>query len=136
METGLPHGGWCPKGRIAEDGTIPEKYLLRETGSRKYAVRTEKNIAESDGTLILYHGKMSGGTALTLRLAVKHFKPCLELDFARLAPDQLESVILETHRWIASNSIEVLNIAGPRESSSPELSSHVYPFLIELLSAI
>ena len=135
MELGLQHGGWCPKGRVAEDGTIPEKYLLCVTDSRKYAVRTEKNIAESNGTLILYRGKMTGGTALTLRLAAKHSKPCLELDFGKIAVDQFESAVREARDWLASSSIEVLNVAGPRESSSPELSAYVYPFLVSLFGA-
>jgi hypothetical protein len=31
IQRGIPHGGWCPRGRRAEDGRIPERYRLRET---------------------------------------------------------------------------------------------------------
>ena len=72
VELEIPHGGWCPKGRLAEDGRIPDSYKLRETTSREYAVRTEQNVLDSDGTLILYRESISGGTELTLRLAEKH----------------------------------------------------------------
>jgi len=38
----LPHGGWCPKGRLAEDGTIEDRYGLQETSTKRYPQRTEK----------------------------------------------------------------------------------------------
>ena len=66
---GIPHGGWCPRGRLAEDGRIPWRYNLTETDSPHYAVRTERNVLDSDATLILCRGTPSGGTELTLRLA-------------------------------------------------------------------
>ena len=136
IEVGLEHGGWCPKGRLAEDGVIPGKYKLTETSSRRYSVRTEKNVEESDGTLILFGEKIGGGTALTVRLAVKHCKPCLKLNFGGLFVEQFESELDQTQRWIKEHSIQTLNIAGPRKSSSPELSAQVYPFLIALFGSI
>jgi hypothetical protein len=62
----IPCGGWCPKGRKAEDGPIPERYPLQETSSADYRVRTEKNVTDSDGTLILTRGPVTGGTAYTV----------------------------------------------------------------------
>ena len=78
----IPHGGWCPRGRRAEDGRIPETYQLRETSSRDYASRTEQNILDSDATLILYAKKLSGGSGLTLRLAQQHRRPVLCVDLS------------------------------------------------------
>ena len=72
---GVPHGGWCPHGRLAEDGIIPARYQLRQTDSPEYHVRTEKNVQDSDATLILYRGEMKGGTKLTWQLAERHAKP-------------------------------------------------------------
>ena len=69
IELGIPHGGWCPAGRRSEDGTIAPIYQLQETNSRNYAKRTEKNVLDSCGTLILYRHAISGGTALTQRLS-------------------------------------------------------------------
>ena len=65
----VQHGGWCPLGRLAEDGQIPAKYELKETESSEYGFRTEQNVIDSCGTLILYCEKMSGGTFLTYRMA-------------------------------------------------------------------
>ena len=76
----IPHGGSCPKGRLAEDGRIPDRYLLTETDSREYFVRTERNILDSDATLILCHGHISGGTEFTLRMAEQHGRPVKVVD--------------------------------------------------------
>ncbi len=72
IELGIPHGGWIPKGRKAEDGTLSDKYLLQETKTINYPQRTELNIVDSDGTLIISHGKLTGGSSLTQKVASKH----------------------------------------------------------------
>jgi hypothetical protein len=77
---GLPHGGWCPKGRKAEDGVIDLKYLLTETTSAGYRTRTERNVRDSDGTLILtLSAVLTGGSLLTQNLARKHSRPSLHV---------------------------------------------------------
>jgi len=114
---GIPHGGWCPLGRLAEDGTIPARYLLTETDSPEYHVRTEKNVLESDATLILYRGELKGGTKLTRHLAERHAKPCLALDLDH--PIDLD----EIRRWLLQAEVATLNVAGPRESQSPGISA-------------
>ena len=77
MELGIEHGGWIPKGRKTENGRLPNKYQLKEMPTASYSKRTEQNIIDSHGTLIISHGKLTGGSALTRRLAKKHKKPCL-----------------------------------------------------------
>ncbi len=67
----LPHGGWCPRGRRAEDGAVPARYALREHASPDYAARTERNVVDSDATLVLAIGSPTNGTALTVRLAAR-----------------------------------------------------------------
>jgi len=116
IEFGIPHGGWCPKDRMAEDGRIPLKYRLKETFSPDYAVRTRLNVRDADGTLILYREPLEGGTALTWQFAVEMEKPVLlvELGF----PPVFEAFRL----WLLENSIRTLNIAGPRESQRPGIS--------------
>ncbi len=38
---GIPHGGWCPKRRLAEDGMIERRYELQEASTKRYPQRTE-----------------------------------------------------------------------------------------------
>ena len=111
-ELGIPCGGWCPQGRRAEDGRIPDHYPLQEASSKEYPVRTRLNVEDSDGTLILTAGSPTGGTALTLKLARQLHKPFLLADLAR---DANPSVL---GPWIRKNLIGVLNVAGPREGES------------------
>jgi Circularly permutated YpsA SLOG family len=113
IELKIPHGGWCPLGRVSELGTIPKKYKLVETITADYPERTEKNVVDSDGTLILFRGKLSGGTELTRKFAVKHRKPCCLVDLDQ--PMLVNRPLI----WMKEHRIQVLNVAGPRESSSP-----------------
>jgi hypothetical protein len=123
IELNLPHGGWCPRGRLAEDGTIPETYGLDETSSPNYANRTERNILDSDGTLVLCRGALRGGTLLTRQLAERHEKPCLVIDLTD--PDEPSAV----HEWLRAHDIDVLNVAGPRESQSPGIGDRARRYL-------
>jgi hypothetical protein len=128
MAVGLPHGGWCPRGRLAEDGRIPARYQLRETVAAEYWIRTEKNVVDSDGTLILYRRELSGGTHLTHRMAVKHGRPFLLIDLDE--PPEPHTVLA----WIESEGIAVLNVAGPRESSEPGIFRQAGEFLTQVLA--
>ncbi|MEN6449261.1 MAG: putative molybdenum carrier protein [Thermoguttaceae bacterium] len=127
MELGIDHGGWCPRGRLAEDGRIPDRYLLRETESAVYAVRTERNVVESDATLILYRGRVSGGTELTLRLARRYGRRYLAVDLDA-KPDAADA-----RRWLDQNDVDTLNVAGPRESQSPGIGQLAREFLVRLV---
>jgi hypothetical protein len=113
LALGLPVGGWCPKGRRAEDGVIPDRYPLTETPERNYQTRTRRNIEDSDGTLILNQGVLDGGTALTASHARQIGKPCLIVALEKgIEPATFRD-------WLAANTITVLNVAGPRESKRP-----------------
>lgn len=109
---GLPHGGWCPKGRIAEDGTIPEHYELTETDSSDYRERTVKNIVESDATLVLTVGEESGGTKFTIKEAFQRRKPCLIVNVYQYHGIWTKHIVTGLHAVSGS----VLNVAGPRWS--------------------
>ncbi len=127
LELGFPCGGWCPKGRRAEDGAIPDRYPLQETSALDYRVRTEKNIEESDGTLVLAWGPPAGGTALTLKLARRHHKPYFVVDLVHGgdAPSVRE--------WAWTRKVRILNVAGPRESEAPRIHARAVSFLKEVL---
>ena len=127
IELGIPHGGWCPRGRLAEDGPIPGRYQLKETRSARYSARTRQNVLDSTGTLILFVGEINGGTKLTAQLAARHAMPCLTIDLHRV-PDARE-----VRAWLEFNGIEVLNVAGPRESSTPGIHAKAHAFVLEVL---
>ncbi|MEK7261844.1 MAG: putative molybdenum carrier protein [Pseudomonadota bacterium] len=129
IELGIPRGGWCPKGRRAEDGVIAKHYPLRETPSTDYRERTRRNVRDADGTLIVTADELRGGTALTRTLAEKLRKPCLVVD-----PTQRTSV-RQTRAWLAAHGIRALNVAGPRESGQPGIYLRTRNFLRRLLRA-
>jgi len=132
----VPCSGWCPKGRIAEDGVIAKRYPLKETKSSDYALRTEWNVRDSDGTLILNVGELSGGTAFTVECAKKYKKHCLIIDLKKSTKYAKEPVsfgnMLVVRGWIMANDIKVLNVAGPRESKSPGIYKLAKKFLLSL----
>lgn len=117
LDAGFPCGGWCPRGRRAEDGSIPRRYPLQETSSPRYIVRTRRNVRESDGTLVLSWGEPSGGTLATVDSAHRMGKPCLSLDMTELDDDTAASMACA---WIAEQEIAALNVAGPRASGQSD----------------
>ena len=129
IELGIPHGGWCPRGRLAEDGTIASRYRLTETESAEYTARTERNVADSDATLILCRWGPRGGTKLTLRVAQRLGKPHLVVDL------DLPPPLDEIRRWIAEHRVGTLNVAGPRESQSPGIQARTAELLGQLLAS-
>lgn len=130
IERGLEHGGWCPRGRKAEDGTIPSNYQLTETESANYRSRTVRNVVDSDATLILNIGELEGGSLETLRIAEQRGKPVrvVQLDSA-LADEDLADV----REWLQNVQVMSLNIAGPRESKRPGIFEATCALLRRLL---
>jgi hypothetical protein len=122
----IPHGGWCPAGRRAEDGRIPRRYRLRETPSPAYQVRTARNVAGTDATLLLCDGTpTTGGTA---RVAAARRKPLLIVDLADPLPPR------EVRSWLATNRVAILNVAGPRESTEPGVYARAASYLRTVLT--
>jgi hypothetical protein len=127
LDCGIPIGGWCPAGRRAEDGQIPEGYPLEELDSPDYAARTEKNVVAADATLILNLGLLADGTELTVRLARKNRKPYLVVQLDGDADPNAVAL------WIRTLGVRVLNIAGPRESKRPGVYACALRFVQKLL---
>jgi hypothetical protein len=123
LEFGLPCGGWCPRGRRAEDGPLDERYPLSETPWVGYPQRTRWNVRDADGTLIMTFGEPDRGTALTLQVADRLDKPYLVLD---LSAGPSADVVAA---WARAHRIRVVNVAGPRESSSPGIYERAVYFL-------
>jgi len=127
MDLGFETGGWVPRGRRSEDGTIPERYALTETTSRDYEQRTEWNVRDTDATLVLTTGRLEGGTANTVELAHKMEKPIFVVDL--LQPRNLDGILY----WLEYENVRSLNVAGPRESKVPGIRAMAMEFLKDLL---
>ncbi|MFH1159827.1 MAG: putative molybdenum carrier protein [bacterium] len=126
LEHKMPCGGFCPRGRLAEDGRIPDHYPLQETDSAEYAERTEKNILSANGTLILYSGIITGGTQYTYLFSKTVKKPLFLVNTDQPLP------LTRFQNWMAMHKIRTLNIAGPRESQHPG----IYRTTLEVLQKL
>jgi hypothetical protein len=128
LQRGLEAGGWCPRGRRAEDGRVDARYPLEQTPSHAYGQRTEWNVRDSDATLILHRGGISGGTALTARMARQYGRALLTVDLARAPGPE------EVRRWVLEHRVRVLNVAGPRESGAPGIQVEAEAFLLAVFA--
>lgn len=131
LEAGFPCGGWCPPGRLAEDGAIPRRYPMTELDRGGYSERTLWNVIESDGTAIIYRGEIEGGTGHTRDCCMARGKPLLVIDAAQTDACQAGAKI---SAFIERESISVLNVAGPRESKWPEAQHYARAALTSVLS--
>jgi hypothetical protein len=129
IEHGAPCGGWCPEGRLAEDGRIPDRYPLREVTAGGYRQRTLQNINDSDGTVVFYFGRPRGGTEVTLYFCIKKGKPYQLIDAGEIPPDRAAELI---RTFISEFDIAVLNVAGRRASEEPR----AYPYVFEVIGPV
>jgi hypothetical protein len=129
IKLGIAHGGWIPQGRLTESGVLPQKYHLKETSSSEYSVRTEKNVIDSDGTLIISQGPLTGGSEYTREMAIRHSRPWLHIDLDRMIAFHAATAI---NKWILQKKIETLNVAGPRASKNPA----IYPDTLNILESV
>jgi hypothetical protein len=121
----IRHAGWCPKGRLAEDGPISSIYQLRETPSDRYAERTAWNIRDSDATIVFsIAAEVHGGTALTIQLAKRLSKPWLHLAQEH-CDDRAGEPSTYLRKFLQQHKVARLNIAGPRQSRTPEIGEFV-----------
>jgi len=129
IECGVEYGGWLPKGRMAEDGVVPAEYTaMVEMTKGGYPKRTEANVVDSDGTVVFSHGKLTGGSALTRRLCKKHGKPFLYVDLGK----ETDPAYLLSD-WITEYDIQVLNVAGSRESKHTGMHDLVMGIIRQIL---
>ena len=131
FDGGIPCGGWCPAGRLAEDGAIPGRYPLAETPEADPAFRTRRNVADGDGTLIIIHGAPDQGTRIAHAAARELGRAHLTVDLSKTAQD---AACARAAAWIADEHIRTLNIAGPRESNAPGIYARARAFLTKLFA--
>ncbi len=126
----IPHAGWCPRGRLANDGRLPDRYQLQETTSAGYSQRTRANVLNADAPLILTCGPPVGGSRLTLRFAHEAAKPFFVVDLDRPLGQPLQ----EAWSWQAAQPpFYTLNIAGPSESRCPGIYKKTLEFMSHCL---
>ncbi len=124
IKQGIPHGGWCPKGRLALDGPLDAQYKLKETPAEEGPERTEWNVRDSDATVVFTLAeKATGGALATLRYAKKAKKPCLHLHRRILGTS--EKLIAFTDKY----SVKRLNVAGSTEADEPGIYAWVSALL-------
>jgi len=133
MKFGIPHGGWVPKGRKTEKGPLPEIYQLQEMPTGNYPARTEKNVQDSDGTLIVARGKITGGTDLTRQMTLKHKKQLLGIDLNLISHYDAASLAAS---WIKLQRVQILNVAGPRASEDTQIYSDVVIILEKVVQIL
>lgn len=120
IKNNIAHGGWCPAGRLAEDGKIAEKYRLEEMESADYSERTEKNVLDSDGTAVFsLEAGLTGGSKDTVLFAKRHNKPWIHISFFNRKP------VVRLRHFLMKHDIKVLNVAGPRASKEPGIEGFV-----------
>ena len=122
IKLGISHGGWIPKGRLTEAGPLSDEYHLSEMSSSSYALRTEQNVIDSSGTLIISHGRLSEGSDYTRKMAIKHRRPWLHINLNHTPAFKAATLI---RSWLNENQIEILNVAGPRASKDAKIYSAV-----------
>ena len=107
IKLGISHGGCIPRGRLTEKGPLPTRYNLKEMPGSGYAPRTEQNVIDSNGTLIISHGELTEGSEYTRKMALKHQRPWLHIDLNKTPAFKAATLI---SAWITENTIEILRI--------------------------
>ena len=130
LESGIEAGGWCPEGRLAEDGIIPVHYPIQELSNAGYRQRTKRNVIDSDGTAIIYFGYPTGGTEQTIVFCIKERKPYVLIDAEEISVKYASRKI---ERFIKDHSITVLNVAGPRASGEPRAYAYAKKVVLSVL---
>lgn len=133
LDAGVPCGGWCPDGRIAEDGPLPARYPLCELKGGGYVERTLANVRDSDGTAIIHAGELDGGTLHTLECCVEKGKSHLLVDSNETTVDQAAELIAD---FIERHGIATLNVAGPRASKQPQIYPYAHAVILRFLRRV
>jgi hypothetical protein len=133
LRYGIESGGWCPAGRLDEMGKIPDRYPLNEMESGGFTERTLQNVKDSDGTVIIYLGKLSGGTEQTVKFCIEQQRPHEMIDASDISIEKAAQLIAD---FVRQNKIDILNVAGPRASEWPGGYDYAFRTLDNFLNSI
>lgn len=127
---GVPCGGWCPAGRLDENGVIPERYPVTELNGGGFRERTIKNVQDSDGTLVLYFSEIRGGTGTTVDACAEFQKPCRPINCSDVTPMSAAALAAD---FVRQFRIKTLNVAGPRASEQYSAEQYAFEVIRELI---
>jgi hypothetical protein len=128
LRHGIKCGGWCPAGRLDEFGKIPDRYPVQELPGGGFIERTLQNVKDSDGTIVIYAVELRGGTEQTVRFCLELERLHELIDASKISAEDAAKLIGD---FVDKNKINILNVAGPRESEWPE----GYDYVSRALSA-
>lgn len=131
LEVGFPCGGWCPEGRLAEDGPLDARYPLEVLTGAGHRKRTIRNLTDADGTAIFHFGEIVGGTKLTLDKCIPLQRPYLLIDGLETSTARAVELVM---LFIEVNQVQVLNVAGPRESGEPGIYQYTVAVMRSLIA--
>jgi len=137
LDVALKHrikcGGWCPAGRLDENGKIPDRYPLKELKKGGNEERTLQNVRDSDGTIVIYFHELEGGTAYTIGCCIEDRQPHRLIDAAKYSPEDAATLMVA---FVVDHEIETLNVAGPRESEWKGAYNYAFRAMDVLLSRL
>ena len=133
MKHAVECGGWCPAGRLDELGRIPDRYPVKELEEGGFSERTLANVRDADGTVIICFDKLRGGSAETAQFCVEQKRLHVVIDAAETSPEDAAQLILDLVR---EHKIDILNVAGPRQSEWPEGYAYVFRVLEKFLAML
>ena len=133
LKHGVDCGGWCPAGRLDEFGRIPDQYPVQELDAGGFSERTLQNVKDSDGTVIIYPGKLGGGTEQTVRFCQELRRLYQLIDAAKISAEDAAKLIAD---FVRDHEIDLLNVAGPRQSEWPEGYDYASRALEAFLNAL
>ena len=133
LKNGIECGGWCPAGRLDEFGRIPDRYPVWELEHGGFTERTLQNVKDADGTVIIYPGDLSGGTEQTVRFCLEQQRPHQLLDASKIPAEEAARLIAD---FVRNHKINILNVAGPRESDWPEGYDYAFRVLEVFVNSI
>ena len=125
LKHGIECGGWCPAGRLDELGRIPDRYPLNELEHGSFVERTIQNVKDSDATVIIYFDKLRGGTEQTVHFCIEQHRPYKLINAAEVSAQNAANSVFDLVR---ENKIDILNVAGPRQSEWPQ--GYAYAFQV------
>jgi len=131
LKHGMECGGWCPAGRLDELGKIPDRYPVRELEQGSFAERTLQNVRDADGTVVIFKNGLHGGTEFTVQCCKQLQRPHLLIDAAQVSSEAASRLLAD---FVREREIEMLNVAGPRQSEWPEGYEYAVRVLYDLLS--
>jgi hypothetical protein len=127
----IPHGGWCYRDRKTDGGVLPKHYNVKEIKNPSYFERLERNINDSDGTVVLTYGQLSIGSKAAKDLADKHNKPLLNVNLGEHLFTYTVSLISE---WMTNHEIYTIYFTGSK--TGPGRSTNIYDVVIQIIEGL